>query len=640
VRGSALQAAVLCATLVPAARAAGISVESPGGRVRMVVTEEAGALAWEVWLQGGLLIERSPLGIRLDGVDLGRGARITGVERYSTDESYPWRGVHSPARDRSRGARLSVAHEAKPGAFLLELRVFDDAAAFRFVVPGEGLRVPDAASAFRLPPGSTAWYHGARDHYEGLYERKQPSEVPPGEWAAPPVTFRLAGGAGYGSITEADLRGYPGMMLQTDGRGGFLERLGHSVPPSHPYTLRYGEENAKRLAEPAAIAGPITMPWRVVLAGRDLNALVNSDAIHDLAPPPDRRLFPQGLQTPWLVPGRAVWRYLDGGGNCQELPEGPERDRCSFEVVKDFSRLAGELGFEHQIVEGQWRRFREEQLQELVEYSKQRNVRLWVWIHSRDQRDPAERRRLFERLHALGIAGVKVDFFDHEAREVVDLYEAILEDAAASQLLVDFHGANKPTGRERTWPNEMTREGVRGLEYRSTPGWAVHNTTLPFTRFLAGHADYTPVVFGDRRKDTTWAHQIATAVVFTSEVLVYGGHPQSLLENPAAGLIKSIPSVWDETRVLPESAIGEMALFARRAGERWFLGVLNGKEARGLRLPLSFLGKGAYRVTLVRDHPENGAAVVLEERVVAAGDAVDLSLRDGGGFVARFDPAR
>jgi len=163
---------------------------------------------------------------------------------------------------------------------------------------------------------------------------------------------------------------------------------------------------------------------------------------------------------------------------------------------------------------------------------------------------------------------------------------------------------------------------------------------LPFTRFLAGHADYTPVVFGDRRKDTTWAHQIATAVVFTSEVLVYGGHPQSLLENPAAGLIKSIPSVWDETRVLPESAIGELALFARRAGERWFLGVLNGREPRGLRLPLSFLGKGAYRATLVRDHPENGAAVVLEERAVAAGDAIELSLRDGGGFVARFDPAR
>lgn len=182
----------------------------------------------------------------------------------------------------------------------------------------------------------------------------------------------------------------------------------------------------------------------------------------------------------------------------------------------------------------------------------------------------------------------------------------------------------------------MTREGIRGMEYRSTPGWAEHNTIVPFTRFLAGPADYTPVVFGDRRKDTTWAHQIATAVVFTSPVLIYGGHPQSLLENPAADVIKSIPSVWDETRALPESAVGELAVFARRSGARWFLGVLNGKTPRTLRVPLSFLGKERYRATLVKDDPENGAGVVLEERALGAKDFVDLSLRDGGGFVARF----
>jgi alpha-glucosidase len=504
------------------------------------------------------------------------------------------------------------------------------------VVPGTGQRVPDAASGFRLPAGSTVWYHGARDHYEGIHQRRALADVAAGDWAAPPVTYRLPGDGGYASITEAALRDYAGMMLQADGQGGFQERLGHSVPASYPYTLRYGEENAKRLAAPAPIEGMITTPWRVVLLGRDLNALVNSDAIHDLAPPPDPKLFPQGMRTSWLRPGRAVWRYLDGGGDCETLPQGPERDRCSFDVVKGFSRLAGELGFEHQVVEGQWRRWSDEQLRDLVDYSKQRNVWIWVWIHSRDQHDPVERRRLFERLHGLGIKGIKVDFFDHEAKEVVDLYSAILKDAAEAELLVDFHGANKPTGGERTWPNEMTREGVRGLEYRSTPGWAVHNTTLPFTRLLAGPADYTPVVFGDRRKDTTWAHQIATAVVFTSPVLVYGGHPQSLLDNPAADVIKSIPSVWDETRVLAPSAVGELAVFARRQGERWFVGVLNGKERRTLRVPLTFLGKGRYHATLVRDDPVNGGAVQLEQRELGGQDFIDVPLRDGGGFVGRL----
>jgi alpha-glucosidase len=622
--------------LAPAAGAETVTVASPNQKVQIAVEVAEGGLTYRVTLDGQPVIEGSPLGILIDGANLGQGARLARVERTSTNTRYPWRGVHSEAVDRSRGARLRLEHAKAPEGFRVEVRAFDDAAAFRFVVPGTGRRTPDAASSFRLPAGSTAWYHGARDHYEGLYQRRDIGEAPEGDWAGPPLTFRLPGGRGYGSITEAALHDYAGMMLQADGKGAFLERLGHAVPASYPYTLRYGEDNARRLAVPAALEGTITTPWRVVLAGRDLDTLVNSDAIHALAPPPDPKLFPQGIRTPWLRPGRAVWRYLDGGGDCDKVPQGPERDQCLFPVIKDFSRLAGELGFEHQVVEGMWRRWTDEQVRELVDESRPRNVSIWVWIHSKDQHDPVERRRLFQRLQGLGVAGIKVDFLDHEARETIDLYQAILKDAAEARLLVDFHGANKPTGMERTWPNEMTREGIRGMEYRSTPGWAAHNTTVPFTRFLAGPADYTPVVFGDRRKDTTWAHQIATAVVFTSPVLIYGGHPKSLLDNPAADVVKSIPSVWDETRVLPPSAVGELAVYARRSGDRWFLGVLNGKEPRTLRVPLSFLGKGRYHATLVRDDRVNGAAVQLEQPEVTARDYVDLSLRDGGGFVARF----
>jgi alpha-glucosidase len=612
------------------ARAEAVVVASPSKKVEIAVEAAESGLFYRITFGGKPVVERSVLGILVDGANPGRNARPGRVDRYSTNERYPWRGVHAEAVDRSRGARVHLTRAQAPEGFAIELRAFDDAAAFRFVVPGRGRHVPDASSSFRLPAGSTVWYHGARDHYEGIHQRKELIEVPEGDWAAPPLTFRLPGGSGYVSISEAALREYAGMMLQANGKNGFRERLGHAS------TLRYGEENAKRLAVPAAIDGTITTPWRVVLVGENLDALVNSDAIRDLAPPPDPTLFPQGLRTAWLRPDRAVWRYLDGGGDCDKAPPGPERDQCLFPVIKEFSRLAGELGFEHQVVEGQWRRWTDDQLKELVGESRQRNVSIWVWIHPRDQYDAAERRGLFERLHGLGVAGIKVDFFDHEAKEVVDLYEAILKDAAETELLVDFHGANKPTGLERTWPNEMTREGVRGLEYRSMPGWAVHNTTIPFTRFLAGPADYTPVVFGDRRKDTTWAHQIATAVVFTSPLLVYGGHTQGLLDNPASDVIKSIPSGWDETRVLPPSAIGELAVYARRRGERWFLGVLNGKERRTLRVPLSFLGKGRYHAALVADERTNGAAVQLDERPVTASDFLDVPLRDGGGFVARF----
>ena len=169
---------------------------------------------------------------------------------------------------------------------------------------------------------------------------------------------------------------------------------------------------------------------------------------------------------------------------------------------------------------------------------------------------------------------------------------SLLREAAENRILLDFHGANKPTGEERTWPNELTREGILGFEHKSVTAWAPHNTTIPFTRLLAGPADFTPVLFGDRRRETSWTHQIATAAVFTSPLLVYAANPKSMLENPGADMIKSIPAVWDETIALPQSEIGSLAVFARRSGSRWFLAVLNGPEPRKVRVDMSFLGSG------------------------------------------------
>jgi alpha-glucosidase len=175
------------------------------------------------------------------------------------------------------------------------------------------------------------------------------------------------------------------------------------------------------------------------------------------------------------------------------------------------------------------------------------------------------------------------------------------------------------------------------MEYRSMNERAVHNTTLPFTRFLAGHADYTPVHFGERRRETSWAHQIATAAVFTSSLMIYGAHPKNILENPAVEMIKSIPSTWDETIVLPGSEIGETAVFARRKENTWFLAILNGANAKSVRIPLSFLGRGSYRAVSVRDKMDDPAALTIENSEVRKNDSLTAEMRPGGGFIARFD---
>ena len=153
---------------------------------------------------------------------------------------------------------------------------------------------------------------------------------------------------------------------------------------------------------------------------------------------------------------------------------------------------------------------------------------------------------------------------------------------------------------------------------------------------MAGHADYTPVHFGERRADTTWAHQIATAAVFTAPLLTYAAHPESLLENPAVEMIKSIPATWDETIVLPGSEIGEVAVFARRTGDTWFLAVVNGPAERELNIPLSFLGEGEYESLSLRDDGSETAAVEVEESTAEPGDSLAVQLTRGGGFIARF----
>jgi alpha-glucosidase len=571
------------------------------------------------------VLEWSHAGIVVDGQNLTSGAVSAGdAVRSSTNEEYPTRGVHAIARDRSNNLRRNF--RSRNGIdFALEVRVFDDGAAFRFIVPGTGSRTPDEATTFVVPAGSITWTHDLHGHYEAVYVRRVIDDVPTGDWAAPPVTYKLPGSGGYASITESALTAYAGMALQADGRRGYTARLGHAHPVSYPYALRYRPEDVLRLAKPAAVDGPIQTPWRVILAAPDLNGLVNNDVISNLAPPPDPALFPQGVATPWVKPGRAVWRYLDGGDN-------------TYEGLKGFTELAATLGFEYHVVEGVWRQWTPAQLKAFGEHAKAHNVGVLLWKHSRDLQTPEQRKEFWELCRANGMAGAKIDFFDHEAKEVIDVYDAILRESAQHRLVVNFHGANKPTGMDRTWPNELTREAVWGFEHRGTAPWGPHNATLPFTRYLAGSGDYTPTVFGDRRRETSWSHQVATAVIFTSTLLVFGGHPQSLLNSPAAEIIRHIPATWDETIVLPPSAIGEVAVMARRSGRDWFLAAVNGAEARTVRLVPAFLGAGRYTATMARDEPSEAAAMKMDTTPASAAEAIVFTLRPGGGFVARFRP--
>lgn len=611
-------------------------VASPNGKVRFILSPDAERLTFSVMLGEQLVIEPSALKMIVDGFDLGSGVTLAGVSRFEINETYPWHGVHSTAVNHCNGVTLSFTNDLSMSPFKLEVRAFDDGIAYRWIVPGPAgeMRTADEYSEFVLPAGSTTWFHDFVDGgYESLYQKKRIDDVQAGQSAGPVLTFELPGGAGYGAIAEANLTNYAGMGLEADGRRGWIVALGHRQPVSRYYELHYGREEAKRLGRPASIAGTITTPWRVVAAGADLNTLVNNDLLANLSPPPDPSIFPKGIDTPWVAPGIGVWKFLEGGSDGRGGPN-------TLETTKEFSRLGGSIGATYQILEAYAYDWTDQQIRELVESSRKNGVRLIFWRHNNQLRSREEREQFFSRLERLGVAGAKIDFFDREAKENVDLYDVLTREAARHHLLVVYHGANKPTGTARTWPNEMVREAVRGMENGDVHDRARHETILPFTSYLGGPVDYTSMAFGWRRADTTLAHQIASLATFSAPLLTVVAHPQSIIDSPAKDVIESIRPVWDETIVLPGSRIGELSVYARRSGDMWMLAVMSGKkEATQIDVPLTFLSAGAYAGSYVGDNAERSDAVATRSETVTRARTLKVQLAPGGGFVARFTKA-
>jgi len=206
-----------------------VQVASPDGKIKFTVPSpvvvKAERLTLTVTRGDTVVIEPSPVVVKLDGYDLSSGVVFNSLERYSMDESYPWSGAHSTAINQCNGVKLSLTHDLSFTSYTLEVRVFNDGVACRHVIPGEEntSRTPDEYSAFVIPDGSTLWYGGLADgHYETEFVKKNISEVHAGEWAGPPLTFQLPLDAGYASITEASLVNYSGMGLEADGRRGWI----------------------------------------------------------------------------------------------------------------------------------------------------------------------------------------------------------------------------------------------------------------------------------------------------------------------------------------------------------------------------------------------------------------------------------
>jgi alpha-glucosidase len=285
----------------------------------------------------------------------------------------------------------------------------------------------------------------------------------------------------------------------------------------------------------------------------------------------------------------------------------------------------------------------------LIAYARERKVDIWVWVHWRLAQDQMD--RAFPHYQKLGVKGVKIDFMDRDDQEMVAFYHRVLRKAAEHRLLVDLHGAYKPTGLIRTYPNYVTQEGVMGAEYNkwSARITATHNVTLAFTRLLVGPMDYTPGGFRNvARRDftikgvapevmTTRAQQLAMYVVYDSPFACVSDSPGAYRGQPGADFLKVVPTSWDETRALA-GEIGEYVVVARRRGREWYVGAMTNEAGRELRVPLDFLGGGSYRATIYADGAKP-ADVTITTESVGAGAGLTLKLASGGGAAVRIAPA-
>jgi alpha-glucosidase len=579
---------------------------------------------WSLSRRAGAGLETAELGVTVDGVDLGAGSQWLGTEEREGRDCFAVIGGQARACATWTERVFTFRHAGSGCEWRLEARLFDEGFAWRYVVPGSGARrVSGEASSFRLPSDSSVWLAERPNDWKlksyAGYWMKVPVDrladfSPVGPVQGPPLVAELPGG-GYALLTEAALADYSGLRLRATGDRRLVADF---------------TEGARGFA----VTGAIVTPWRVALMAETLDALVNSQLIAALNPPPDAALFAEGAE--WLKPGKVAWRWWSAGTGT------PEEERAVI-------ARASQLKFEYSLIDDGWKDWPEawEQVARLCAYGRDRGVRILLWCDYKDLADPAgdfaALRAFLDRVQAVEAAGVKLDFFNAESKDRIDFELRALREAAQRRLLVIFHGIQKPTGEARTWPNELTREGIRGLELnkmKEGPITAEHNCALVFTRLVVGAGDYTPLGFS-RPGPTTWAHQLATLVVFTSPLQVVAENPDMLLHDPrvapARDLIADVPTVWDETRVLAPSAIGEAAVLARRSGREWWVGAINAAPVDIQALDLSFLGEGPWRAVVVTGTAEEPLRR-QEHTNVTACTLIPLTLARGDGAVIRFRP--
>jgi alpha-glucosidase len=616
-------------------------VQSPDNKIVVTINYEEN-LSYSVTFKGAPIVNRSQLGFEFkDEAPMAGGFALASFTSKPVDESWVpvVRSKHAVVRDHYNELQLRLTEKATPKRQMeMTIRVYDDGAAFRFRLfrsahIGER-QITKELTTFNIPGDPKAWIveysKGYYSSNEAEFFERPLSYLTAKSLAGMPLLMEYKSDC-WVAITEAEIDNYAAFYIGTNGTTNNLATKLVPLPGE-------AEEGVK-----VRFPDEVYTPWRVLMIGEDPGVLIESEIIQNLNPP-------CAIADPsWIKPGMSAWDHWWSGEVKMEMP-----------VIKQYIDLASEMGWPYMLVDWQWYgKFNTPEaditkwapqidMPEIIKFAASKNVKIIVWLYSTDVNRNGAYKAAFPLYRKWGVAGIKIDFMDRDDQHMVNWYREIVKCAAENKLLVDFHGAYKPDGIIRTWPNMITREGVMGNEYYkfSDKMNPEHNVKLAFTRMLAGQMHYTPGGFLNVTREqfkqqtpalvwNTRAAELSKFVVYESPLTVVCDHPDNLVGKPGADFLKIVPTAWDDIRFLGGYP-GDYVAIAKRDGDRWFVGVLNNSVGKTVDINLSFLPEGNYVAEVWAD-AKNSDKIPSELKKsvlkIKAGGTIRINLAKNGGWV-------
>jgi len=551
-------------------------------------------------------VRTSELGVQINSTRYYNNATVASAVASEINVSYPLNGNQRTAEGHCMQAVLTLTQADI--TYSLEVRAYDNGVAFRYSLPSSKVNTLLELTTYALRKDvSQCWYGVNNQDYEAVIKAYSPKEASEDKITGP-LTAVVKSNGGYISIMEAALTdSYPGVNLRAEG---------DAIYSTCFYTT------------PKVPAGAHVSGWRLINVADDLNGLVNNYNVYTVNGAPDSELF---ADTSWIETGRSAWSWC----TINRKP--------TYENMMRFTVAAALLGYEYNIIDDGWPSWSEyqKQLEALGVAGEDLNVKQILWcavtggtsgINKLPTKSDVD--KYLNLLEATHMYGAKMDFWWSEANvDTTILQKYTLSEAAKRQMVIDFHGCNQNSGFDVTYPNELTREGIRGLEVFGVSINANHsvyaemiNSQL-YTRYLCGHADWTPSTYN--------AMQIASLILIDSPLMVVSTHPDDILASPACEFIKSIPTTWDRTVVLSCSKIGQYSVYAKENNGTWFVGGIASTGISNAKVKLGeFLPAGTYTAEVWLDGPNGMETKTL---TVTEKDQIELGkLTDGRGFAIRI----